>query len=87
MPLLLRKEILADLSLPSGSFGVVPHIDGAGEALFQQVEVRGMEGVVGKRKNSLYETGRRSAACQKVINWTYVDVYITGYRKQEFGWE
>ncbi|KTD85787.1 hypothetical protein UQ64_20110 [Paenibacillus etheri] len=21
-----------------------------------------------------------------VINWTYADVYITGFRKQEFGW-
>jgi DNA ligase-1 len=45
-----------------------------------------MEGVLGKRKNSIYETGRRSHAWQKVINWTYADVFITGYRKQEFGW-
>ncbi|MDF9845468.1 MULTISPECIES: ATP-dependent DNA ligase [unclassified Paenibacillus] len=86
LPLLRRKEILAGLSLPSGSFGVVPYVDGAGEALFEQIETRGMEGVVGKRKNSLYEVGRRSHAWQKVINWTYADVYITGYRKQEFGW-
>ncbi|ASA22061.1 ATP-dependent DNA ligase [Paenibacillus donghaensis] len=86
LPLLRRKEILAGLSLPSSSFGVVPHVDGAGEALFKQIEDRGMEGVVGKRKNSIYETGRRSVAWQKVINWTYADVFITGYRKQEFGW-
>ncbi len=86
LPLLRRKEILAGLSLPSGSYGVVPHVDGAGEALFEQIKARGMEGIVGKRKNSLYETGRRSHAWQKVINWTYVEVYITGYRKHEFGW-
>ncbi|MCE3203401.1 ATP-dependent DNA ligase [Paenibacillus sonchi] len=86
LPLLHRKEILAGLPLPSGSFGVVPHVDGAGEALFQQIEARGMEGIVGKRKNSLYEIGRRSNAWQKIINWTYAEVYITGYRKQEFGW-
>ncbi|KAA1180714.1 ATP-dependent DNA ligase [Paenibacillus sp. B2(2019)] len=86
LPLMSRKEILAGLTLPSNSFGVVPHVEGAGEALFEQIETRGMEGVVGKRKNSLYETGRRSHAWQKVINWTYADVYITGYRKQEFGW-
>ncbi|MDF9845405.1 ATP-dependent DNA ligase [Paenibacillus sp. PastF-1] len=87
LPLMRRKEILARLALPSGSFGIVPHVDGAGEALFQQIEVRGMEGVVGKRKNSIYEIGRRSHAWQKVINWTYAEVYITGYRKQEFGWK
>lgn len=86
LPLLRRKEILSGLSLPSSSYGVVPHIDGAGEALFEQIEARGMEGVVAKRKNSTYETGRRSHAWQKIINWTYAEVYITGYRKQEFGW-
>ncbi|MBW4083548.1 ATP-dependent DNA ligase [Paenibacillus sp. S150] len=86
LPLLRRKEILAGLPLPSSNYGVVPHIDGAGEALFTEIESRGMEGVVGKRKNSTYETGRRSHAWQKVINWTYAEVYITGYRKQEFGW-
>lgn len=86
LPLLRRKELLAGLSLPSSSYGVVPYIDGAGEALFEQIEARGMEGVVAKRKNSIYETGRRSHAWQKVINWTYAEVFITGYRKQEFGW-
>ncbi|MEK5237012.1 ATP-dependent DNA ligase [Paenibacillus sp. FSL L8-0470] len=86
LPLLHRKEILTSLSLPSGSYGVVPHINGAGEALFKEIKARGMEGVVGKRKNSTYEAGRRSHAWQKVINWTYAEVYITGYRKQEFGW-
>ncbi|MBY3621139.1 ATP-dependent DNA ligase [Acinetobacter sp. CUI P1] len=86
LPLMSRKEILAGLTLPSNSFGVVPHVEGAGEALFEQIVTRGMEGVVGKRMNSLYETGRRSHAWQKVINWTYADVFITGYRKQEFGW-
>ncbi|WP_150274270.1 ATP-dependent DNA ligase [Paenibacillus tepidiphilus] len=86
LPLMQRKQILAGLKLPSGSFGIVPFVESAGEALFEQIEVRGMEGVVGKRKNSVYETGRRSYAWQKVINWTYAEVYITGYRKQEFGW-
>lgn len=86
LPLLCRKEILAGLSLPSSSYGIVPYIDGAGEALFEQIKTRGMEGVVAKRKNSIYETGRRSHAWQKVINWTYAEVFITGYRKQEFGW-
>lgn len=86
LPLMSRKEILAELTLPSNSFGVVPYVEGDGEALFKQIEKVGMEGVVGKRKNSVYETGRRSHAWQKVINWTYADVFITGYRKQEFGW-
>lgn len=86
LPLTERKEILASLALPSPNFGIVPHIVGAGEALFDQIKARGMEGVVGKRMDSPYETGRRSDNWRKVINWTYADVYITGYRKTEFGW-
>lgn len=45
---------------------------------------RKLEGMVGKRKNSLY-VSRRSPNWQKVINWSYTDVIITGYRKDEFG--
>lgn len=86
LPLIRRKEILTGLKLPSYNFGIVPHVEGAGEALFEQIKTRGMEGVIGKRKNSLYEAGRRSAAWKKVINWTYADVFITAYRKNEFGW-
>lgn len=86
LPLLKRKEILSGLELPSSSFGIVPHIEGAGEALFAQIQAQGMESIVGKRAESIYETGRRSDNWRKVINWTHADVYITGYKKAEFGW-
>ncbi|UPK45869.1 ATP-dependent DNA ligase [Paenibacillus pabuli] len=85
LPLMERKAILHSLNFPSRSFGVVPHIEGAGEALYEQIEAMGMEGVVGKRKDSVY-VSRRSKDWMKVINWSYADVYITGYRKAEFGW-
>jgi len=84
-PLMERKEILAGLTLPNAHFGVTPYIEGAGEALFAQMQARAMEGVVAKRKNSVYES-RRSASWQKIINWTYADVYLSGYKKAEFGW-
>ncbi|MEK4273107.1 ATP-dependent DNA ligase [Paenibacillus sp. FSL R7-0026] len=85
LPLVERKAILQGLQLPSNSFGVVPHIEGAGEALYAQIEAMGMEGVVGKRKDSQY-VSRRSRDWQKVINWSHADVFITGYKKAEFGW-
>ncbi|MET3846895.1 ATP-dependent DNA ligase [Paenibacillus sp. OAE614] len=85
LPLTERKAILSSLTLPSPSFGVVPFIEGAGEELFEQVRAWSMEGMVGKRKNSQY-VSRRSEAWQKVINWSYAEVIITGYRKDEFGW-
>ncbi|MGD0032568.1 ATP-dependent DNA ligase [Paenibacillus illinoisensis] len=85
LPLIQRKAILQSLTLPSKSFGIVPHVEGAGEALFAQIEAMGMEGVVGKKKDSQYSS-IRSKEWQKVINWSYADVYITGYKKGEFGW-
>lgn len=85
LPLMERKAILQALHLPSSSFGLVPHIEGAGEALYEQIEGMGMEGVVGKRKDSQY-ISRRSSNWLKIINWSVADVYITGYKKSEFGW-
>jgi len=76
-PLMERKAILQGLQLPSNSFGVVPHIEGAGEALYAQIEVMGMEGVVGKRKDSQY-VSKRSREWQKVINWSFADVISLG---------
>lgn len=84
MPLLQRKEILAGIKMPTQQFGVIPFVEGAGEALFNQMVSRKLEGMVGKRKNSLYVSSR-SPSWQKVINWSYTDVIITGYRKDEFG--
>ncbi|WP_397386171.1 ATP-dependent DNA ligase [Paenibacillus sp. VCA1] len=85
LPLMERKAILGSLSLPGPSFWIVPYVEGAGEALFEQIESWGMEGMVGKRKDSLY-VSRQSEAWQKIINWSYAEVFITGYRKKEFGW-
>lgn len=85
-PLMERKGILAGLTLPNAHFGVIPYVEGAGEALFAQMQTRAMEGVVAKRKDSVYETGKRSTQWQKIINWSYADVYLSGYKKAEFGW-
>ncbi|WP_433618815.1 ATP-dependent DNA ligase [Paenibacillus cellulositrophicus] len=85
LPLVQRKEILSGIKLPSKAFGIMPFIESEGESLFAQIQRMKMEGIVGKRKDSRY-VSQRSAAWQKVINWTYEEVYLTGYRKDEFGW-
>ncbi|MDR0271008.1 hypothetical protein [Paenibacillus sp.] len=41
--------------------------------------------ILAKRKNSQY-VSKRSDAWQKVINWSYAEVFITGYRRDQFGW-
>jgi DNA ligase-1 len=83
LPLIERKEILHNLSFPN-SISAIPFFD-QGIPLYDQICSLGMEGIVAKKRESVYVSAR-SAAWQKVINWTEVSVYITGYRKKEFGW-
>jgi DNA ligase-1 len=85
-PLMRRKELLAGIDFGNPRISVVPFIEREGERLFQEIVSRQMEGIVAKRKESIYMTGQRSASWLKVINWTYVDVVLTGWRKDEFGW-
>ncbi|MFC3767652.1 ATP-dependent DNA ligase [Paenibacillus sp. GCM10012303] len=85
-PLMRRKELLAGVDFGNPRISVVPYIELEGERLFQEIVSRQMEGIVAKRKESVYVAGQRSPSWQKIINWTYVDVVLTGWRKDEFGW-
>lgn len=86
-PLDERKALLNDLlSKPSPTLLNVSSFGGTqGKALFKACQERNLEGIVLKRKHSIYEIGKRSASWLKVINYTYCDVWITGYRKDKFG--
>jgi DNA ligase-1 len=83
LPLIKRKEILHSLKFPN-SVSAIPYFD-QGITLYDQIRNLGMEGIVAKKRESVYVSAR-SSNWLKVINWTEVSVYITGYRKKEFGW-
>ena len=66
-PLLARKALLRRI-LPKDNTGRIrftDHVIGSGEALFQKVEALNLEGMVMKRKDSLY-SGLRSRDWLKV---------------------
>jgi DNA ligase 1 len=87
LPLLSRKEILADL-VPTDSalLSKVQFVEGHGAAYYNAVCGQSLEGIVLKRKDSRYQVGKRSSDWLKIINYQYADVFVTGYRKKEFGW-
>ncbi|MDF2647140.1 MAG: dependent ligase [Paenibacillus sp.] len=85
-PLIKRKELLASIDFGNPRISVVPYIEREGERLYQEIVARKMEGIVAKRRESVYSVGQRSGSWLKLINWTYVDVVLTGWRKDEFGW-
>lgn len=59
-------------------------VDGQANALLCQAQ--GLEGIVLKRKDSRYEINKRSKSWLKVINYQYIDFWIYGLRKGDFGW-
>ncbi|SFM48122.1 DNA ligase-1 [Paenibacillus sp. 1_12] len=85
LPLTDRQRILADVYGESVHFRTLLTVDSTGNALFGAIKARNMEGIVAKKKESVY-VSKRSSNWLKIINWTYADVYITGCLKQEFGW-
>jgi bifunctional non-homologous end joining protein LigD len=60
LPLARRKQILSLFAPRLGVVRFADHVEGDGLALFEAAERHGLEGVVAKRAESVYETGRRS---------------------------
>lgn len=85
IPLLERKAILDEVMHENAFYKKISYIEDRGTDLFAAVEQMKLEGMVCKYKNSKY-VSKRSKHWLKLINWMYEDVYITGYRKDEFGW-
>jgi bifunctional non-homologous end joining protein LigD len=75
-----RRRYLAQCLLPSPLVQLV-HASGQGTELYAAALASGLEGVVGKRSDSRYEAGRRSASWVKVKAVRSDDFVIGGYTK------
>jgi bifunctional non-homologous end joining protein LigD len=83
LPLMERKRILRE-SVKDGNHVVVSdYVEGQGEAYFKVVSEKGLEGIVAKRKTSLYEQGLRTGSWLKIKNLKTCDCVIFGYTKGE----
>jgi bifunctional non-homologous end joining protein LigD len=61
LPLADRKRLLADVAPRLGAVRYAEHVEEDGEALYREVEARGLEGVVAKRADAPYRAGRSGA--------------------------
>ncbi len=75
-----RRRYLAQCLLPSPLVQLV-HAHEDGVALHAAALANGFEGVVGKRKDSRYEAGRRSASWLKVKSTKSGEFVVGGYTK------
>jgi bifunctional non-homologous end joining protein LigD len=74
----------------AGILRVSEVLEGDGEALLEQARKLGLEGLLGKKKNSLYEAGQRSGAWIKLKTHREQEFVIGGYSdpaggRQHFG--
>jgi bifunctional non-homologous end joining protein LigD len=74
-----RRKLLMELDLNGPSWRTPAHREGGGAALLDASRARGLEGIVAKRLDSVYEPGRRSRAWIKIKNHRTQDVVIGGY--------
>lgn len=84
-PLAERKALLEKVLTDNAHFSRLLTVDGTGIALFRAIRAKNLEGIVAKRKDSVYTRGR-SDSWLSIINYRTAVVEIAGYRKNQFGW-
>lgn len=85
-PLIERKAILNRLIKKNReNIFVVPFIFGNAIKYFDSVKTADLEGIVQKKKDSIYVPGRRVKSWLKIINYKYEIVQIVAIRKNKYG--
>jgi bifunctional non-homologous end joining protein LigD len=77
VPLEQRKQLLRSSVIPSERVRMVDVFEQDGEGLYEAVRQTGMEGIVAKRRDSRYDTGKRSDAWLK-IKATHSEEFVIG---------
>ena len=91
LPLMERKEILKKAVQETDSVIITDYLEGKGEAYFQAAVSLGLEGIMAKRKSSMYLPGVRSPDWIKIKKRLTADLVVAGYipgkghRKPSFG--
>jgi bifunctional non-homologous end joining protein LigD len=80
-PLLERKTLLEKIIRPSPYLSLSSGLPGDGMTIFSQVTAMGLEGLVAKRKDSPYRSGKRSSEWLKVKARRRQEVVIAGYTR------
>ncbi len=79
LPLYRRKEILRAILPDLARVKYSDHIEGQGMAFYKTAIDHGMEGVMAKEKNSLYEPGVRSGRWLKIKTHRRQEAVVGGY--------
>lgn len=81
-PLRERKEKLKKFQ-ENDVFIKAKYIDEYGKELFEEIRKNKLEGIVAKKKDSVYEIDQRSENWIKIKNWKQESFWIIGYIEKE----
>src|SRR6185295_11808139 len=81
LPLATRKGLLAKLLPAPGVLRYVDHVDERGVDMYEAVRQMGLEGIVGKRADSLYKPGRKTRDWVKIRVDRHGDFVVVGYTR------
>jgi bifunctional non-homologous end joining protein LigD len=79
-PYVDRRAVLEELSLGGPRWATPPAFEGDGAAAVAASRSQGLEGVLAKRRDSIYEPGRRSRSWVKVKHQRMQEVVIVGWK-------
>jgi bifunctional non-homologous end joining protein LigD len=86
LPYVERRRLLDELGIASGPAWQVPRYSvGNGAALLEATREQGLEGLIAKRLDSVYEPGRRSRSWLKVKNWGRQEFVVGGWMPGKSG--
>ena len=84
-PLRQRLQLLEQLVMPSDRLMLVQHFEEDGVGAFRVVQQLGLEGLIAKREDSLYESGRRSRGWLKIKATREQEFVVGGFTHGEGG--
>lgn len=79
LPLIERKSILKGLLKGHSHVRFLDHVEDKGKAFFLACQKEGLEGIIGKKKKSLYTAGQRSKEWVKIKTEKRQEVVICGF--------
>ncbi|MFP3909048.1 MAG: non-homologous end-joining DNA ligase [Archaeoglobaceae archaeon] len=85
LPLTERKEILQKITSKTSHIMLSEHIERKGKHFYQVSVDAGLEGIIGKKKSSLYQMGKRSSSWIKMKKRNTADCIIAGWLEGEGG--
>ena len=85
LPLTDRKELVKKLLKKNNIIRYCDHVEEHGIAFFEKAKEQGLEGIIGKKMDSIYSKDYRSKEWLKIRNVQSTEVIIAGYTEPKGG--